>query len=82
MSSERTVYCTKLKKEASGLAYPPYPGDIGKRLFANISEEAWQLWLGQQTKLINEYRLNPLEVSARTFLETSMLKFLFNEDKT
>ena len=77
--STRHVFCVKLNKEAEGLTYQPYPGALGERIYQNISSEAWQNWLGEQTKLINEYRLNPLEPSARSFLESSMVAYLFNE---
>ena len=53
----RTVKCVKLGKEAEGLKMPPYPGELGKRIFDNVSQEAWKQWLGHQTMLINEYRL-------------------------
>ena len=57
----RQVNCVKLGKEAEGLDVPPYPGDLGKRVFDNVSKEAWQMWLGHQTMLINEYRITPFE---------------------
>jgi Fe-S cluster biosynthesis and repair protein YggX len=69
----------KLGREAEGLDRPPYPGELGKRIFDNVSKEAWQLWLGQQTMLINEYRLSPMEPKARAFLEEQMEKFFFGE---
>lgn len=73
------VYCKKLGKEAEGLERPPFPGELGKRVFENISKEAWTQWLGQQTILINEYRLNPLDPQARSFLDEQLLEFLFDE---
>ena len=73
----RTINCSLLGKEAEGLEYLPYPGDLGQRVYDNISKEAWQRWLGHQTMLINEYRLSPIEPEARTYLETEMEKFLF-----
>lgn len=73
----RTVFCVKLRREAEGLAFAPYPGDLGKRIFAEISQEAWRGWLAHQTMLINENRLSPLDPKARKFLETEMEKFLF-----
>ncbi|MDG2288368.1 MAG: oxidative damage protection protein [Woeseiaceae bacterium] len=73
----RTINCSLLGKEAEGLEYLPYPGDLGQRVYNNISKEAWQRWLGHQTMLINEYRLSPIEPEARTYLETEMEKFLF-----
>lgn len=73
----RTVKCVKLGKEAEGLKMPPYPGELGKRIFDNVSQEAWKQWLGHQTMLINEYRLTPFEPKARQFLEQEMEKFFF-----
>jgi Fe-S cluster biosynthesis and repair protein YggX len=76
----RMVFCQKLQKEAPGLPYMPYPGPLGQRIFDSISMEAWQLWLKQQTLIINENRLNVLDPKARTFLETEMQKFLFENN--
>lgn len=73
----RMVQCVKLEKEAEGLDRLTYPGDLGKRIYDNVSKEAWQQWLGHQTMLINEYRLTPIEPKAREFLETEMEKFFF-----
>lgn len=75
------VFCKKLGKKAEGLSYPPYPGEIGNEIYDNISKEAWSLWTDHQTKLINEYRLNPLDASAKTFLHQSMVDFLFNNHR-
>ena len=75
----RMVNCVKLGKEAEGLDRPTYPGELGKRIFENVSKEAWQQWLKQQTMLINEYRLSPIEPKARQFLEEQMEKFFFGE---
>ncbi|WP_018971271.1 oxidative damage protection protein [Rudaea cellulosilytica] len=73
----RTVHCVKLQREAEGLAYAPYPGELGKRIFDNISKEAWSQWLAHQTMLINENRLSPLDPKARKFLEGEMEKYFF-----
>ncbi len=75
----KTIFCEKLKIEAEALATPPYPGALGQRIFAHISKPAWQQWLSHQTMLINEYRLNMLDVSARAFLVKEMEKFFFGE---
>jgi len=75
----RMVKCVKLGKEAEGLDRPTYPGELGKRIFENVSKEAWQLWLRQQTMLINEYRLSPIDPKHRKFLEEQMEKFFFGE---
>lgn len=73
----RIVFCQKLQKEAPGLAAPPYPGELGARIFANISQEAWQQWLSHQTLLINENRLSLADPKARKFLATEMEAYLF-----
>ena len=78
----RTVHCAKLDKEAEGLERPTYPGELGKRIYLNISKEAWQMWVGHQTMLINEYRLTPVDPKARKFLEEEMEKFLFSDEAT
>ena len=75
----RTVQCVKLNKEAEGLKFAPYPGEMGKRIFNNVSQEGWKMWLAHQTMLINEYRLTPMEPKARKFLEEEMEKFFFGK---
>ncbi|MGH8214048.1 MAG: oxidative damage protection protein [Rhodanobacteraceae bacterium] len=76
----RTVFCTKLQREAEGLDYAPWPGELGRRVYDNISREVWQQWLAHQTMLINENRISPLDPKARAFLAGQMEKFLFSED--
>lgn len=78
----RMVNCVKLGKEAEGLERLTYPGDLGKRIFDNVSKEAWQMWMGQQTMLINENRLSPIDPQHRAFLEKEMEKFFFGEGST
>ena len=73
----RIVQCVKLGREAEGLPAPPYPGELGRRIFAEVSKEAWQGWLKHQTMLINEYRLTPIEQKDRKFLEGEMDKYFF-----
>jgi Fe-S cluster biosynthesis and repair protein YggX len=73
----RTVQCVLLKKELPALARVPYPGELGKRIYENVSQEGWSRWLKHQTMLINEYRLSPMEPKARKFLEGEMEKFFF-----
>ncbi|MEP6511000.1 MAG: oxidative damage protection protein [Dokdonella sp.] len=75
----RTVHCVKLHKEAEGLAFAPWPGELGKRLYDNVSKEAWSAWLAHQTMLINENRLNPLDATTRSFLAAEMEKYFFGE---
>lgn len=78
----RIVHCKKLGVESSGLEHPPYPGKLGQRIFEEISEQAWDLWLSHQTMLINEYRLSLIDPKSREFLENEMEKFLFGGEST
>jgi Fe-S cluster biosynthesis and repair protein YggX len=78
----RMVQCIKLKKELPGLERPTYPGDLGKRIYLNVSQEAWTAWVNHQTMLINEYRLTPVDPKARKFLEEEMDKFLFTDEES
>ena len=75
----RTVRCVKLGREAPGLDAPPYPGELGRRIFECVSREAWQEWVRRQTMLINENRLRPRDREARRFLEEQMEAFLFGD---
>ena len=75
----RNVQCVMLGTEAEGLPRPPYPGELGRRIFENVSRQAWRRWLSHQTMLINEYRLTPIEPAARKFLEEQMEAFFFGE---
>jgi Fe-S cluster biosynthesis and repair protein YggX len=76
----RTVSCVKLNQEAEGLDFPPYPGDLGKKVYENVSKQAWQMWLNHQTMLINEYRLSMADFEARKFLLVEMEKFFFGDN--
>ena len=73
----RTVQCIKLGREAEGLDFPPVPGPMGKRIFENVSKEAWQQWVRHQTMLINENRLNLADLKARQYLAEQMEKHFF-----
>lgn len=73
----RMVNCVVLKKEAEGLDKAPYPGELGQRIYENASKEAWQMWMKQQTMLMNENRLSPIDPKHRQFLLEEMEKFFF-----
>jgi Fe-S cluster biosynthesis and repair protein YggX len=73
----RMVNCVVLKTESEGLDYVPYPGELGQRIYANVSKTGWARWVAHQTMLINEYRLSPIEPKARKFLVEEMEKFFF-----
>lgn len=73
----RTVFCQHLNQEAEGLDFQLYPGELGKRIYDNISKQAWGEWQKKQTMLINENKLNMMQPEARKFLEEKMVAFLF-----
>ncbi|HTS53012.1 MAG TPA: oxidative damage protection protein [Burkholderiales bacterium] len=73
----RMVHCIKLGRDAEGFDFPPYPGEIGRRIYDNVSKQAWQAWLEHQKTLINENRLNLADAKARKYLEEQMLKHFF-----
>ncbi|MBI4985377.1 MAG: oxidative damage protection protein [Rhodocyclales bacterium] len=75
----RTVNCIKLGREAEGLDFPPMPGDMGKRLYENVSKEAWQQWIRLQTMIINENRLNLADPQHRKYLAEQVEKHFFGE---
>ena len=75
----RSVQCVKLNKEAPGLDFPPYPGELGTKIWQSISKEAWEEWMGIQTRLVNENRLNLADTRARKYLKEQMQKFLFED---
>ena len=74
------VNCIKLNKELEGLDRPPYPGELGKKIFESVSKEAWQQWLDYQTMLINENNLNLFEESSQSYLKQQMEIYFFSED--
>ena len=74
-----SVNCVKLNREAEGLDRKPYPGELGQRIYDNVSKEAWQGWLKHQTMLINENRISPVDPKARKFLEEQMEQYFFGE---
>ena len=76
----RTVFCQRLKKEAPGMPFQLIPGEIGKRIFDNICQEAWSEWQKKQTMLINEKKLNMMNAEDRKFLQAEMDKFLSGQE--
>ncbi|HKB59460.1 MAG TPA: oxidative damage protection protein [Gallionellaceae bacterium] len=75
----RMVHCVKLGRDLEGLDRPPYPGDLGKRIYENVSKEAWQGWIRHQTMLVNENRLNLADPQARKYLAGQMEAYFFSE---
>ena len=75
----RTVNCVKLGREAEGLDFPPFPGALGKRVFENVSKEAWKGWLEHQKMLVNENRLSLADPQARKYLLEQTENYSFGQ---
>jgi Fe-S cluster biosynthesis and repair protein YggX len=75
----RMVHCIKLKREAEGLDFPPYPGDLGKQIYEQVSKEAWKMWTEHQKMLVNENRLSGADPRAREYLREQMQRYFFGE---
>jgi Fe-S cluster biosynthesis and repair protein YggX len=75
----RIVKCIKLGREAEGLDFPTFPGELGKRIFENVSKEAWSQWIQHQTMLVNEYRLSLADIKARKYLTVQMEAYFFGD---
>ena len=78
----RTVQCIKLNKEAEGLAFAPVPGELGKKIWQQVSKEAWADWLKHQTMLINENRLNMADARARQYLLKQTEQYFLGTEQT
>lgn len=75
----RMIQCIRLKTEAPGLDFPPYPGELGQRIWHNVSKQAWDEWIGQQTMLINENRISLANAQARAWLRDQMEAHFFGD---
>ena len=75
----RKVHCVILKREAEGLEFVPWAGDLGQRIFEQVSKEAWQQWLAHQTLLINEKRLSLVNPEHLSLIHISEEAFFFGE---
>lgn len=76
----RIIQCIKLKKEAEGFDIPPYPGELGKKIYDHVSKEAWAQWLKYQTMLVNENRLSLADSRAREYLAQQMEIYFFTSE--
>lgn len=76
----RTVNCIKYKKELEGLDFPPFPGPKGQHIFENVSKQAWQEWMAHQTTLINEKRLNMMDLTDRAYLDEQRDKYFAGDE--
>lgn len=73
----KQVFCIKLNQEAEGMKAPPFPGELGTKLFNQVSQTAWNMWTAHQTMLINEYRLNLADPKSREFLMQELQNYFF-----
>ncbi|MEZ5421160.1 MAG: oxidative damage protection protein [Vicinamibacterales bacterium] len=79
-SSVRLVKCIKLGEELPGLEAPPWPGEIGERIFAEVSAQAWKLWEERQKMILNEYRVLPWQKEGQELILRHMEEFFFGQD--
>lgn len=73
----KTIFCAKLQQEAAAMDTPPFPGALGERIHACVSQQGWNMWLSHQTMLINEYRLSMIDPKSREFLRNEMIAYFF-----
>ena len=78
-SSGRTVFCAKFQKDLPGLDAPPWPGELGQRIYENVSLDAWKLWEERMKMILNEYRLMPWQKEGQELIRTQMEDFFFGE---
>jgi Fe-S cluster biosynthesis and repair protein YggX len=78
-TSDLVVFCQKFQKEMPGLEVPPWPGELGQRIYENISAEAWRLWEERMKMILNEYRLMPWQKEAQELVRKHMEDFFFGE---
>lgn len=75
----RMVQCVKLGQTLPGLEAPPWPGEIGQRLYSSVSAQAWKLWEERQKMILNEYRLLPWQKEAQEVILKHLDEFFFGE---
>jgi Fe-S cluster biosynthesis and repair protein YggX len=79
MTAGRNVHCVKLKQELPGLDAPPWPGELGQRIYNQVSAEAWRMWEERMRMILNEYRLLPFQKEAQQLIARQMEDFFFGE---
>jgi Fe-S cluster biosynthesis and repair protein YggX len=79
MATNRMVMCVKLQKELPGLSEPPFDNPLGQRIYENVSQEAWKMWVERMKMIMNEYRLNLANKEAQEFLMQQMEEYFFGE---
>ena len=77
--AQRMVKCVKFQRELPGLDEPPFDNDLGKRIFENVSKDAWKMWLEHMKMILNEYRLNLAERESQQIVKQQMEEYFFGE---
>jgi Fe-S cluster biosynthesis and repair protein YggX len=78
--TSRTVFCVKLRRELPALDEVPWPGELGQRIYENVSAVAWAMWEDRMRMVLNEYHLIPWQPEAQDFMAKIMEDFLFGGD--
>jgi len=76
---EHMVYCVKMQRELPGLDEPPFDTELGKRIYENVSQQAWNQWMDFCKMLLNEYRLNPARREDQEAIVKQMEQYFFGE---
>jgi Fe-S cluster biosynthesis and repair protein YggX len=77
--SVRMVNCVKLGRELPGLDRVPWKGELGQRIYDNVSKEAWRTWVEHSKMLMNEFRLNPLDPNSQKIIAEQMEMYFFGD---
>ena len=77
--AQRMVKCVKFQRELPGLDEPPFDNELGKRIFENVSKDAWKMWLEHMKMILNEYRLNLAERESQQIIKQQMEEYFFGE---
>jgi Fe-S cluster biosynthesis and repair protein YggX len=73
----RIVKCVKLGRELPGVVYKPFNNDLGQRIYDNVSQQAWMLWVEHSKKIVNEYRLDLTSPMGQKVLLEQAEEFFF-----
>ncbi len=76
---KRLVKCVKLQRELPGLDEPPFDGELGQKIYENVSEAAWKMWQEHLKMVINEYRLNPANKEAQQIIIQHLEEYFWGE---
>lgn len=79
-AAPRTVFCVKLQRELPGLDAPPWPGELGRRIYDHVSQDAWEMWEERMKMILNEYRLLPFQKEAQTLVAKQMEEYFFGQN--